>query len=83
MCGVNAQELLELAEKKFLRQVGVYCDSLDLVQYPRLYLLDLCTAAEMEQIKKLNADAIENALVKQRIDWKSDQKEYCSDCMVR
>ena len=74
---------MELAQKKFLRQVCLYSDNLDIAPYPRLFLLDYCTQDESNAIKSLNEEAVENALVKERESWSKNMNESISENKVK
>ncbi|XP_059176566.1 uncharacterized protein LOC131956160 [Physella acuta] len=39
---LSFQELCELAQRKFLRQVSQYADRIDIIPYPNLMMVDLC-----------------------------------------
>lgn len=53
---IYSQELLELAERKFLRQVSLYAESMESSPYPRLFLIDLISEDEKKLIRsKTNA----------------------------
>jgi len=45
------QELLELAQRKFLRQVIQYADAMETSPFPRLFVLDFLSDAEKESLK--------------------------------
>ena len=74
------QELVTLAQTKFLRQVSSYTNNLK--PYPRLFLLDCCSKEETEKIATLNEEALENALIKEEGSLLKDSSEPCSDCQV-
>jgi hypothetical protein len=44
------QELIELAERKFLREVMSYADSMETSPFPRLFVLDFLTEAEKHEL---------------------------------
>ena len=45
------QELLELAQRKFLRQVIQYADAMETSPFPRLFVLDFLSDNEKESLK--------------------------------
>ena len=55
------QELLELAQRKFLRQVIQYADAMESSPFPRLFVLDFLSDKEMESMKATDQEAGELA----------------------
>jgi len=47
----NWQELLELAQRKFLRQVIQYADAMETSPFPRLFVLDFLSDEEKSSLK--------------------------------
>ena len=48
---MNLQELLELAQRKFLRQVIQYADAMESSVFPRLFVLDFLSDEEKKSLK--------------------------------
>jgi hypothetical protein len=46
-----SQELLELAQRKFLREITSYADSMEIGPFPRLFVLDFLSKEEKQALK--------------------------------
>ena len=57
----NWQELLELAQRKFLRQVIQYADAMEMSPFPRLFVLDFLSAEEKASLITVEEPASEPA----------------------
>ena len=62
---------MELAERKFLRQVATYSDDSDSFPYPRLFMLDLLTDDEIAEL----ATAYFEEIQKKREDERRKEEE--------
>ncbi|KAK3098103.1 hypothetical protein FSP39_016142 [Pinctada imbricata] len=49
---ISFQELYELAQRKFLRQVGHYAASHEMLPYPRLFVVDIVKKEEIKETEK-------------------------------
>ena len=57
----NWQELLELAQRKFLRQVIQYADAMEMSPFPRLFVLDFLSDEEKASLILVEESASEPA----------------------
>ena len=75
ICICYHQELMELAQRKFLRQISLYSDAMESSPYPRLLVLDYLRNAEREALIKQQKQMEKEKEEKERYEEEKEEAE--------